>query len=41
MILGLGTDLCPPDRRVTEQSPGGSVKSGPGEEGITQRRSGR
>jgi hypothetical protein len=38
MIVGLGTDLCPPDRRVTSQSPGGPAKSGSGEEGIMQRR---
>ena len=37
MIQGLGTDICPPDRRVTKQSPADSAKSGPGEEGIRQR----
>jgi hypothetical protein len=33
--LDHGGHLVPPDRRVTKQSPGGSVKSGPGAEGIT------
>lgn len=38
MILGLGTDLCPPDRRVTKQAPGEPAQSGPGAKGIRQPR---
>jgi len=37
MILGLGTDICPPDRRVTEQVPVERAKSASGEEGIRTR----